>query len=240
MRFRPSLSLPLAALPVFAALVALGLWQVERLAWKDDLNAMRAARLTAPPLLLTPADIAVRGADPALDLRPVIVTGHFDHAHEFVLQARSREGRAGRGLVTPLIDASGRAAVLVDRGWLPPAGEAATWSRPAGEQRVAGWLVLPYVPGAFAVDNDPAKGQWLTIDVPAMRVAAGLPETAALLVLARPGAAAGAPPVAYAPEGVLPSPHLGYAITWFGLAVALVGVWAATGIVRGRRRGDGI
>jgi len=239
MRFRPSFWLTLAAVPVLAALVALGLWQVERLAWKDDLNAMRAARLTAPSLLLTPAEIAARGADPTLDLRPVIVAGHFDHAHEFILQARSRDGRAGRGLVTPLIDASGSAAVLVDRGWLPPAGEAADWSRPEGEQRVTGWLGLPYVPGAFAVDNDPAKGQWLTIDVPAMRAAAGLPETAALLVLAGPGAAAGALPVARAPEGVLPSPHLGYAITWFGLAAALVGVWFATGIVRGRRLGDG-
>ncbi|MSO81026.1 MAG: SURF1 family protein [Alphaproteobacteria bacterium] len=238
MRFRPSLWLTLAALPVLAALVALGLWQMQRLAWKDDLNAMRAARLTSSYLHMTPGEIAARGADPALDLHPVIVTGRFDYAHEFVLQARARDGRAGRGLVTPLIDAGGRAAVLVDRGWLPPAGEATTWSRPEGEQRIAGWLSLPFVPGPFAVDNDPARGQWLTIDVPAMRAAAGLPATAALLVLAGPGATAESLPVARAPEGVLPSPHLGYAITWFGLAAALVVVWAATGIARGRQRGN--
>ncbi|MGE0256630.1 MAG: SURF1 family protein [Alphaproteobacteria bacterium] len=238
MRFRPSPWLTLAALPVLAVLLGLGAWQLQRLAWKADLNASRAAMLAAAPQTLSPGDIAARGADPALDLQPVVVAGRFDHDREFIVQARVRDGRVGRGLVTPLVDASG-AAVLVDRGWLPPPGPAVTWSRPEGPQRVAGWLRLPPVPGPFAAANDAARGEWLYVDPPAMAAVAGR-DLAALYVIAAPAAApADGLPVARAPDAVLPSPHLGYALTWFGLAATLVGVWAATGIVRARRGGSG-
>ncbi|MBM3560825.1 MAG: SURF1 family protein [Alphaproteobacteria bacterium] len=234
MRFRPSPWLTLAALLVLAALLGLGTWQLQRLAWKDELNAVRTVRLAAPPQALSPAEIAARGADPGLDLQPVVVTGHFDHGREFLLHSRVRDGRVGRGLLTPLVDASGT-AILVDRGWLPPPGPAVTWSRPEGPQRAAGWLRLPPAPGPFAAANDAARGQWLHVDASAMGAAADL-KLAALYLIVAPAAAPDGLPVARAPDAVLPSPHLGYALTWFGLAAALVGVWASTGIVRSRQR----
>ena len=45
MRFRPSLWMTVFAVPALAALIALGVWQVERRSWKLDLIARVEARL---------------------------------------------------------------------------------------------------------------------------------------------------------------------------------------------------
>ena len=61
------------------------------------------------------------------------VTGRYDPQHEILARARTVNGRVGFEIVTPLVLADGT-AVLVDRGWVPPAGAGAATpaARPAG------------------------------------------------------------------------------------------------------------
>ena len=64
-------------------MLGLGIWQLERLAWKTDLIDRIERGLAAPP-----APLPARPIDPGFDYRHVTVTGRFDAAHAFRLLAR--------------------------------------------------------------------------------------------------------------------------------------------------------
>jgi surfeit locus 1 family protein len=100
-------------------------------------------------------------------------------------------------------------------------------------------------PGWFAAENDPARNLWYWPDLPAMtasafpdgrQVAPGGPQTAGTLPLAIDADARPAPPGGLPRGGVtrlqLPNRHLEYALTWYGLAATLIGVYSAFAISR--------
>ena len=205
-----------------AVLLGLGTWQVQRLQWKNALIADLAARLAAAPVGW-PADLS----DPAgLAFLRVRVRGAFDHEAELHLLSRTRDGAVGLHLMTPLRLATGE-VVLVDRGWVADADDPAI-ARPAGPVEVEGALRLFEAPGRFTPANDAAGNAWFYPDRAAMAAAAGVGEVAAVYIGAiNDGLPAGDPP------GInLRNNHLGYAITWYGLAAALVVV----AVLAGRRR----
>jgi cytochrome oxidase assembly protein ShyY1 len=120
------------ALAVVAAvaMVFLGVWQLhryqERAATNDRIDA--AASAAAVPLsgvLTAPAAAGRAGPAPGHDRAwtKVTVTGRYDPAHEIQARGRTVDGDVGFEIVTPLVLADGT-AVLVDRGWIPPAGDA--------------------------------------------------------------------------------------------------------------------
>lgn len=228
-RFRPGLWPSVAAAAAFVLLASLGTWQAQRLAWKQDLIARAEAGLAAPPAPV-PSDPASDLA--ALDYRRVLTRGRYLHDQAFGFGFSARGGEPGGRLVTPLLLEDGR-ALLVDRGWLPrallppnlPAGLA-----PEGEVEVAG--VARHRAGEtrpmFRPDDDPAARRWYGWDFPALAEAVGRPLLPLVLVaqpegVAEPGALPLVEPVAVD----FPNNHLGYAITWYGLAAALVAVYVA-------------
>lgn len=202
-----------------AILIGLGTWQVQRLQWKTALIAALAARLDADPVAL-PADLS----DPArLAFLRVRVTGVFDHDAELRLLSRTRGGAAGLHLMTPLTMASG-AVVLVDRGWVPAADDPAI-ARPAGDVTVDGAVRAFVAPGRFTPANDPAGNAWFNPDRAAMAAAVGADDVAAVYIGA---ITSGETLPAGDPPGVnLRNNHLGYALTWYGLAGAMVVVAVA-------------
>lgn len=216
-RFRPTLKATAIALPAFLILIALGVWQVQRLTWKTAIIATREARLTAPPLTdaaaLTAADLD------ALVYRRVRLAGHFLAGHDVYL-ARSRGGKVGFQAITPLVAADGT-TVLVDRGWVPPAARKGTVAAPpAGETVVEGVVRLASRKGWFTPDNDVARNYWFWLDPPAMAAAAGV-TAPPLVIQVTVAPATGPPPWPANPRVDIPNNHLGYALTWFGLAIAL-------------------
>ena len=219
MRPRRLLIAVLVALPVLAALLWLGTWQVGRLHWKTDLLARIAAAEAGPALLLGPAP------EP---WTKVAATGRFDHAREVRLGLEARGPVFGARLLTPLIR-EGAPPLLVDRGWIPTDRPAAI-ARPEGEVRVEGFVRPGDKPNLFSARDDAANRHVFTFDPEAVGALVGLPGLAPYGL------------VALGPGGTLPEParnlprpsnnHLGYAITWYGLALSLLGVFA----VRARRR----
>ncbi len=138
-----------------AVMVELGIWQLHRYQERSRSNAQVAATGRAAPspleqVLAAPAPAAgsVGPAPPgSAAWTRVSVTGRYDRSHEILLRGRTVGGNVGYEVVTPLVLADG-SAVLVDRGWLPPASGGADAvpvvpAAPDGEVRVTGRLHLP-------------------------------------------------------------------------------------------------
>lgn len=218
MRLRRLLLPLLVTLPVLAVLLALGTWQWERLHWKTDLLARIDAAEAAPPRPL--------GPDPE-PYAKVVATGRFDHGREVLLGVEVRGTTLGTRLLTPLLR-PGAPPVLVERGWVP-LERAEGIDRPEGEVSVTGYVRPAEPRNPFAAEDDAAGRRFYSFDPAAIGQALGLPEVApfGLVALAPRGAA---PAVLPSPARSLPrpnNPHLGYMITWYGLAAALVGVFIA-------------
>ena len=124
-RFRPDFWPTVFLVPALALMIGLGVWQLERLAWKTDLIDRIERGLAAPPVPL-PA----RLDDPGFDYRRVTVTGRFDAVHAFPLLARVHDGAAGIQVVTPLLRDDDGPAVMINRGWVPlgPDGKPAAFA----------------------------------------------------------------------------------------------------------------
>jgi surfeit locus 1 family protein len=223
---RRMLSLTLGSLAGFSLLIGLGVWQIERLHWKQGLIAERTAAISAPPAALP------RTLDAAhvLEFHRVEAKGRFLHDREILLHAIERKrGDAGYFVITPL-RLDGGAVVLVERGWVPPEKrDAATRAEgnPQGEVAVDGLLRLASAqkPSWFTPANDPAHGEWFWIDVPAMADAAGVSKALPFYVEASAAPNPGGLPVGGQANTDLPNDHLQYAITWFTLAAALAVIY---------------
>ena len=99
-------------------LIGLGVWQLQRLEWKQALIAERADRGAAAPLAIT--EVPDDGWKD-LEYRRVTLRGRFLHDREMLILNKVRHGQTGFDLVTPMELADG-GAVLIHRGWVPRAG----------------------------------------------------------------------------------------------------------------------
>lgn len=223
----------LATLAGLAILVTLGLWQLDRLDWKEKLLAQIALRASAAPVP-APSPAEWPGLKPEdYEFRHVTAQGRFDHAKEALVFAGSIQldkgpAQPGYWVVTPFALAGG-GTVLVNRGFVPLDRKEPT-KRPdgltGGETSVTGLMRAPERRNAFTPADRPQEGQWYTRDPATLAAGLGLTDAAPFLI----DAGRGAPGVW--PRGgetliALPNNHLSYALTWFGLAATLAGVSAA-------------
>jgi surfeit locus 1 family protein len=242
-RARGPLALTLFALlglALFAAFVALGTWQVHRLAWKRALIARVDARVRAP-VGAVPGPAQWPQVTAASDeYRHVQVRGTWLNGKQTLVWTATDEG-SGFWVMTPLRRDDG-SIVLVNRGFVPP-----EWcgrngmcdAGPRGEVTVTGLLRMSEPPG-FLRHNDPAHDNWYTRDVPAIAKARGLTRVAPYFVDEDADSESG---VAHAPKGGLtvisfPNNHLVYLLTRYFLAlmVAMAGFLVTRSEWR-RRRG---
>src|SRR5260370_34614728 len=171
-KLRPALWPTLISLPIFVVSLGLGIWQMERRAWKHDILDRIAANQAAPPITL---DELLRGDQLRFEYGRVKVAGTFLHDKEFYLAARSLKNTVGLQVVTPLKTDDGR-VVLFDRGWIPqekkdPARR--TEGQLAGKVELAGIVRRTQEQRQFAPDNVPERNVWFHVDVPLMRSMAG-------------------------------------------------------------------
>jgi len=225
--FRPQLWPSVFAITIVLLCLALGVWQLQRLAWKRDLIARRAEAVAAAPVPMPQTLDEAR----ALEYHPVIDRGTFLHDKEIFLGATSEAGRNGYHVLTPLREPTGR-IVFVNRGFIPAElrdrakrdeGEI------AGTVRVTGLLRLPPVgkPAWFIPANRPDLNYWLWVDLPAMAAADGLADTTPFYIDADASPNPGGWPKGGVTRLDLPNDHLQYAITWFALAIAMGVIYVA-------------
>ena len=227
-RLRPLLIPAVFTLVVGGILIGLGVWQLNRLAWKDAIVARIEARTTAAPQPLPPRG----GWD---DLKPddyeyrrVTLTGRFDNAKEAYILRASADGPVYH-VLTPLALAGG-GTVLVDRGSVPaerrdPATRQA--GQPQGEVTVTGLMRPPEDRNAFTPPDEPARDRFYTRDPAEIATHFQLVDAAPFVVDADATPNPGGWPKGGDTIVEVPNNHFSYALTWFGLALGLFTVFVS-------------
>jgi surfeit locus 1 family protein len=213
----------------FAILVGLGVWQLQRLKWKEGILAHVAALQSARPVPIGPVlERAARGADVDFTRVSAVCPG-LATARFLPLYSIHEGGQAGWRLISACpVETAAYRTILVDRGFVsdtvaarPPVDPAA-----AAPVRVTGILRKPDRPSFVAPKNRP--GRWFFRDIPAMARALGAPAPAPVFLYAETSSNPGFQALEPAPlPANIPNRHLEYALTWFGLAAALLGVYVA-------------
>jgi surfeit locus 1 family protein len=236
---RSLLWLGLFALPAFAGLVALGFWQLDRLAWKEALIAEVSARVSAPPVDAPLEADWARTAPGDYEYRHVRLAGTYEFAHQALVfraldQPRGRFSGPGYLVLTPLRLADG-AHVIVNRGFIP-ADQKERFAVESGEGAaniaVTGLMRASEPRTWFTPADDAARGEWFTRDPSAIAAALKLERAAPFTIDADATGNAGDLPQGGETILAFPNNHLGYAFTWFGVALALMGVFCAYATTR--------
>jgi surfeit locus 1 family protein len=222
------MGLTLATAIGLAILVALGVWQLQRLTWKEAILAHVAALQSAKA-----ADIgAVLDAQAAgrdVDYTRVRAICPGIGAAPFLELYGLHDGQAGARLISACAVPTARyRTILVDRGFVPDSVAERPKVDPANSapQEVVGILRRPDKPSFVSPKNQP--GHWFTRDVAAMAQALKAPSPAPVYLFAESATNPEFKALIPVPLPTdIPNRHLEYAITWFGLAAALAGVYAA-------------
>ncbi|MEZ5774528.1 MAG: SURF1 family protein [Hyphomicrobiaceae bacterium] len=249
MRSKSILWPTIAMLAGLSVLIGLGTWQLQRRDWKLELISRIEARVHADPVPLEQALAAWR-RDGDVEYLHVRLEGTFLNDHEIYLQA-VENGVAGWNVYVPFATGFRHVifapkTVMVNRGFVPDELRDPAKRREGlieGPVSITGLVRLPPAErGAFVPENDVAANAWYWRDMKAM-IAAGparnrerapyLPFFVDLDRLPVPGGW----PRGGATRLELPNRHLEYALTWYGLALALVGVYAV--FIRSRLREGG-
>ena len=206
---RDILFLLIVGLAGLGVLVSLGVWQVQRLAWKQALLAEIESRISADPVAL-PQQVS-EDADKYL---PVAISGQMEPGEIHVLVSVKHVG-PGYRIIQPF--STEDQTILVDRGFVPTSAKQAV--RQNGPMDVIGNLHWPDEIDSYTPEPDIDSNIWFARDVPGLAAAFGV---APVLLIARSETDPEITPLPVDTAGI-PNDHLQYAITWFGLAL----VWAA-------------
>lgn len=214
--------LTVLAILLLGALLALGVWQVQRMQWKEGLIASAEAAAGQPPL---PLAEALKVENP--EFRRVILTCRGLSAARFVELQSIEDGDAGVRLVSACA-VEGAPTLLVDRGFVSAEISSRPSVNPADAMPVVITGVLRRAPAPSRLTPPPAEGRFYGRDAEAMARALKVegpisPFTVFATTSTNPDWQALKPS---APPAAFTNNHLGYALTWFGLAVALITFYA--------------
>ncbi|MFY1665772.1 SURF1 family protein [Pseudomonas sp. Pseu.R1] len=221
-RFQPGIAPTLVVLVLLPVLISLGFWQLGRGEEKRVMLAHYAERRAAPPMS---AELLPSAVDPAY--RRVQLRGTFDADHSLLLDNSTRQGKAGVELIQPFHDQPSGLWLMINRGWLPWPDRRTppVFDTPSEPLNLDAWVYV--APGAtFQLHPDAQNGAWPKL-LTAIDPAKVWPE------LDREGFAyelrLEAGPAAYRTDWPVvamgPEKHVGYAVQWFAMATALVGLY---------------
>ena len=222
------ISHPLALLGVsviFALLIGLGIWQLQRAdekqAWFDGYSA----RISEAPIQIT-----ARLLGPDRSNFPAEVRGRFDGEGQFLWDNRTHQGQPGFHVITPFVINPGETRILVDRGWIPLSGSRENLpipKIPAGLKVISGYL-YESKPGFTLEARAPQYDSALRQNVDLSAFASSAPYTVQPYVLRldmdQPDGFVRVWPV---PDQTAVRRHEAYAVQWFGMAVVFIGVVVA-------------
>lgn len=215
-------TLALAAMALFAWL---GHWQLGRMHEKQAmLEAVHSVLTQRHARSLDSAADAARNHD----YDWAAGEGVFTAAPAVLLDNQQHDGRSGVRAYRLFQPASGGAPLLVELGWLPLSGDRRmpTVPAPQGSVHLLGLLLPPPSAGiASSQLQIQADGSLLAVslDPATLRTALHSPAIAARILRPDPAAKIGyARDFDILPNTLPPEQHLGYAVQWFALALAVL------------------
>jgi surfeit locus 1 family protein len=221
-----------SALVGVVILSGLGIWQLDRKISKENLIATLNARLSRAPEDLPPRASWPRLRQDGEEFRRVAFPAEFLDGEEALVYTagsplRSDVKGPGYWVFAPARLAGG-SIVVINRGFVPddhkdPAMRAE--GVPHGIVDVVGVMRWPEIRGSFTPADDPKKNVWYLRDSNSIATFKKWATAAPFYVDQESPTPAGGWPKPGKLEVRLPDDHLQYAITWFGLALALAGVY---------------
>jgi surfeit locus 1 family protein len=223
--FAPGWLFTLLTLALCSAFIVLGRWQwhrghVRQAEW--DRFAAGTSRIES---------LGARGVEEVTKFQRVSLVGRYDANHQFILDNRIDQGRAGFEVLTPLQRPNGR-TVLVDRGWLPQTGYRTRLPEialsPQEPVTVTGRVAdLPSGGLASGKAPPPSDGHWPKLTsfptLDQLATALGVPLEPRIVLLDREA------PEGYArdwhPPGIDPMRNWSYALQWWCFAVITLWLW---------------
>lgn len=222
----------IATLVMSVILIGLGVWQLERKGWKENVIGMLQERLAAPATALPPSATWPQVTPEQDEFRRVSFSARFLSGKDALVYAAAsamRDDVAGIGywVFTPARLADGR-LVVVNRGFvpqdrkdkLPPVDENA-------DVQITGILRWPEPHTMFAPKDDPQRNLWFARDQRTIADTKGWPAVAPFFVEMEQPTPAGGWPKPGRLKLNLPNNHLSYALTWFALAGVLLIVFGS-------------
>jgi len=213
----------LMTLTALAVLIGLGIWQLQRLQTKTQFIAEIEAQMALPgielPLNIPDADV--------WRYRKIHTEGRFHHDKEIHMYAASAKGIPGYLIITPLERRDG-SFVFFNRGWVPLDRRDPATRQPGqieGFVKVSGIGRKPWEQKTFVADNEPQANIWFYGDLDGMAKFLGIVHYAPLFLEADDTPNPGGLPLGGQSRVKISNDHLNYALTWFSLAIALLGVY---------------
>lgn len=226
-----------------AILIGLGIWQLDRKVWKENLILTLNTRLARAPEDLPPRESWPRLVPDSNEFTRVTFPAEFLAGEEALVYSAGSAFRPdvhgpGYWVFAPARLAGG-SIVLVDRGFVPldrkdPATRAQ--GAPSGTIEVVGVLRWPETRGTFTPPDEPQNNVWYLRDPKAMAVAKKWDAAAPFYIEQESPVPPGGLPKPGKLVVNLPDDHLQYALTWFALALGLAGVYVTWLAGRLRRR----
>jgi surfeit locus 1 family protein len=231
------------AVACVAILIGLGIWQLDRKTWKENLIETVTSRIARAPADLPPRSKWPQVAQGDTEFSRVTFPAEFLPGEEALVYTSGSPFRPdvkvpGYWVFAPA-QLAGGSIVLVNRGFVPmDRKDPATRSEgaPRGTVEIVGAMRWPEGRGTFTPADDPKTNVWYVRDIKAIATEKKWAAAAPFYIDQEAPVPPGGAPLPGKIEVHLPDNHLGYAITWFGLALGLAGVYVAWLARRLRRR----
>ena len=226
MTFRPYPVLTVIAIPILVALIALGVWQLQRSEWKADLIADWESASAAPPV--APDEVLCGDASPL----GKVLTAPEAKGLQLRVFGHNAAGDVGWRLFQVAKPACASQPVLAETGFEPlDFSQGVEKPVPIPVKPTDRFIVEEWPAKQFmAADNFPERNEWHWFDAPAMAAFLGQGAIEPRYILAK---------LEGMPDHLTrtpPSTHIGYAVTWFGMALAFVVIYALFHARGGRLR----
>ena len=219
-------------IPLFSFLVALSIllslcaWQIKRLAWKEELIKIRVERFEKKIVSLDSLDHPEKQ-----EFTKVSLNGSFFNELEMYMAALSKNGNNGYHIIVPL-KLSENSYVVFDRGWIPlrkKLKEKRLENLIEGFHDIEAVIRTPGRKGKYQPDNELENNFWFFVDPVQMSKFTGLNlEKSFYLEAVNNGP--GGSPLGGQTRIYIRNNHLQYAITWFLIALGLIGVFMAASL----------
>ena len=227
-KFSPSLSATIATLLGFGVLIFLGTWQALKVGPKTEMIASIQDGLKASPIVFD-------ATNKDMDYRRVTLSGTVVHATPIKVFNSNLAGKPGYHLYLPVVTAN-KAVVMVNLGWIPM-DHVAVPALPVGEVlALSGLLRVSATPAMMQPENDVTSDVWYVANVDQMGAYFSISNTNLypLRLFADHWPDVGELPMGGQLHLDIPNNHFSYMMTWYGLALALLGVYLVFGFTRNK------
>ena len=175
-RFTPSWLMAILTFAGLCLFISLGLWQLERAAYKDDIKLRFEARLDADYRQFSAGDSASEPDWSEMEFRKLILQGQYDPGQSMLIDNRIHKGEAGYHVLTPFKLNGGDNIVLVNRGWVALGNsrdQLPLIKEPAVDGMIRGIVSIPRS-GGFRMGKVSLSDEWPQVipfvDIDAMQV----------------------------------------------------------------------